>query len=210
MTETTTPIAKCRRCEHAESMHTKHGCRGRTCSCSGWLAGTGRARAPKVVVPTSVKPKPPSTKRNPKTGQVQVSKRSRTEVLLDAKAKAAKAAKLRAQRYPWDYIARECGYSDRGAAYNAVQRELAAIPREAVEELRKVELESLDTAEAALAKRLAKGDTFAVDSMLRIKHLRAKLTGLYDAPKDTGLAEVQQALQEFLAQARQVADKDGD
>jgi hypothetical protein len=109
---------------------------------------------------------------------------------------------MRAARHTWDFIAQECGYADRGSAYNAVQVALAAIPHEAVEELRAIELESLDKAEKALEARVDKGDTYAVDSMLRIKAHRAKLTGLYESPKDTGLGEVKEALREFLADAR--------
>jgi len=158
------------------------------------------ARSPRTKVgPDGRKPAPLSKSKKAAPGELA---RSKTEIALERAANAAKAARLRAQRYGWEHIAQECGYASRGAAYTAVQNELKKIPREAVEELRLVELESLDQAEAALQKRLAKGDTYAVDSMLRIKAQRAKLTGLYEQAPETGLGEVKDALRGFLAGAR--------
>ena len=205
MTAKTTPatVVKCKRCEHSEGRHTKHGCRGVRCSCSGWLAGKPQpVPEPKAKPKLPVVPKKAPTKRNPRTGKVTTAKKSAMQLEVERKLAATKAVKMRTQRYSWDVIAQECGYASRGAAYNAVQRELAEIPREAVEELRAIELDSLDRAEEALQPALAKGSTYAVDSMLRIKAHRAKLTGLIEAPKDTGLGEVKEALAEFLAQAR--------
>jgi hypothetical protein len=54
------------------------------------------------------------------------------------------AANLRSQGWPFERIAGELGYASRGKAYEGVQRALAEIPREGVEELRQMELERLD------------------------------------------------------------------
>jgi hypothetical protein len=54
------------------------------------------------------------------------------------------AANLRGQGHSFERIASELGYASRGKAYEGVQRALAEIPREGVEELRQMELERLD------------------------------------------------------------------
>lgn len=119
----------------------------------------------------------------------------------EAAKRAAKALRLRAMRVSYDEIARQCGYASRGAAHQAVKRALAAIPREAAKELRTSELEGLDIAERALAARLARGDLRAIDRMLRIKDMRAKLTGLYEEHEDSGVDEVRAVLADFMGVA---------
>jgi hypothetical protein len=59
---------------------------------------------------------------------------------------------------------------------------LRDIPREAAEELRRVELETLNELQLALRLKLdEKPSTFLVDSILRVMERRSKLLGL-DAP----------------------------
>ena len=126
---------------------------------------------------------------------------SKTERQIEAAQRAQKALRLRALRHSYDSIAKECGYATRGAAHQAVKRELAKIPREAAKELRQSELEGLDIAERSLARALARGDLRAIDRMLKIKDMRAKLTGLYEQQAETGVEEVAKVLGAFIGAA---------
>lgn len=144
--------------------------------------------------------------------------KSKTERQVDAAERAKKALQLRTMRVSYDIIAKQCGYASRGAAYTAVKRELSRIPREAAKELRVSELETLDTAQRALASRIANGDLGAVDRMLKIMDMRARLTGMYDEIVDTGVDEVRGVLAAWMGQvAKQVeldeledAEREGD
>jgi hypothetical protein len=133
------------------------------------------------------------TKPRPSTGKAAV------EARLNAYEKAKQAAKLRTMRVSWDTIAERVGYSSRGAAYNAVQREIKRIPREAVNELRNVELESLDSLEQGAMRLALAGNLGAIDRVLRIKELRGKYTGVFEAPSDTGVDEVRTVLTAWRA-----------
>lgn len=132
-------------------------------------------------------------------GDTTAGGKSRTQARIDAAARAKKALELRAARVPYDTIARECGYGSRGAAYKAVQRELASLPKEAAKHLRETELESLDTLERAVLSAALRGNLGALDRVLRIKDARARMMGLYEAPEDSGIQEVREALTEFRA-----------
>lgn len=129
--------------------------------------------------------------------------RSRAQVQQENAERARQALQLRTMRTSWESIARQCGYASRGAAFNAVQRELAKIPREAAKELRTAELEALDAAQRAIARQIANGNLRAIDRMLRIMDSRAKLTGLYDNIADTGVAEVNDVLAQWLGKLQQ-------
>jgi hypothetical protein len=128
--------------------------------------------------------------------------------MIDAAERARKAMQLRAMRHSWDTIAKQCGYSSRGAAATAVKRELARIPREAARELRISELETLDAAQRAIATQIAAGSFGAIDRMLRIMDARAKLTGLYEDIVDTGVEEVRDVLAAWLGDVRKRAAVD--
>lgn len=119
---------------------------------------------------------------------------TKTEVSMSAAERARKAMLLRASRHSYDDIAKALGYANRSSAFNAVKRELAKIPREAAKELRVSELESLDIAERAIDKEVARGNLRAIDRKLKIMHSRALLTGLYEEAVDTGVAEVKGVL----------------
>lgn len=56
----------------------------------------------------------------------------------------ADAAALRAKGLSFQRIANELGFSSKAKAYEAVQRALADLPREGIEDLRRMELERLD------------------------------------------------------------------
>jgi hypothetical protein len=109
--------------------------------------------------------------------------KGRTTRDVNAAQRAVLALSLRAQRLSYDEIARRCGYASRGAAHDAVQRELNRVVVENVEELRREEADSLDKLEAICWKRLEeegfeKAQMFAVDRILAIKERRSKLMGL--------------------------------
>jgi len=143
-----------------------------------------------------------------KTAKQNEAGKSRTQITLENKQRAQKALQLRTMRVSWESIAKQCNYASRGAAYNAVQRELQRIPREAAKELRTAELEALDVAQRAIANRIARGDFAAIDRMLRIMDTRAKLTGLYENIVDTGVDEVKGVLQAWLADVEKEVDSE--
>ncbi|UNK71725.1 hypothetical protein [Microbacterium sp. H1-D42] len=125
-------------------------------------------------------PEPPQIKRHRKTGEIVYSKTTTTEVRLRAAQRASAAAEMKAQRFSWDTIAQVLGYKNGPTARKSVERYIERLPMESVNLLRRMELEDLDRAETALADRIEQGDTQAIDTMLKIKHQRARLIGLYD------------------------------
>lgn len=116
------------------------------------------------------------------------------------------AAELRAQRMSYPKIAAQQGCSV-STAYERVKRAIAAVPFEAVEELRRVELESLDELERAAIEvlrtkhiRVDHGRVIEVDGerliddspvlqaiacILRVKQQRARLVPQLEAPSRT-------------------------
>lgn len=132
-------------------------------------------------------PEPPHIHRHRKTGKIVESERTATEIRVNAAQRAAKAAGMRMQGYSWDTIAEKLGYKNGSSARMSVQRYTKRLPMESIEELRQSELASLDIAEAALADRIRNGDIKAIEAMLKIKHQRARTTGLYSAGIDTAL-----------------------
>lgn len=117
----------------------------------------------------------------------------------------AEAAELRSQGLTFKQIADTLGI-DIHSAYDAVQRALRAIVQEPAEELRRLELDRLDTLQRAAMDILERspdmGALQAVDRLLRISESRRKLLGL-DAPTrvDATVHEVTQqdlALQELV------------
>lgn len=68
----------------------------------------------------------------------------------DTAERDAKAAKLRARGLEYADIAREMGYTDKSAAYKAVQRCLRDTLTEPGDELRKLELDRLDAMQRAV------------------------------------------------------------
>lgn len=102
---------------------------------------------------------------------------------INAAERAALAVKLRASKLSYDEIAKRCGYSDRGACYRAVQREMDRVVVENVEELRTEELATLDYLQQQVMPLIEDKDNksrlFAIDRLMRIHEERAKLLGLY-------------------------------
>ena len=92
------------------------------------------------------------------------------------------------------------GYSE-GRAHADVSACLKEINEKTsldTEEYRSLELERLDTAQLAIAKKVQAGDLGAIDRWLRLSERRSKLLGL-DAPVKVDIAEhVQTELEAFL------------
>ena len=106
---------------------------------------------------------------------------------VNAANRVRMALQLRAQRLPWEEVAARAGYSSKGAAHNAVMRELQRTISGDVEVWLNEELASLDYAEAEIwplfLDKKNRGRLFAWDRILAIKERRAKLKGL-DARSD--------------------------
>jgi hypothetical protein len=75
---------------------------------------------------------------------------------ITATEKRCEALELRKGGATFEQIARAVGYSGRGAACNAVQRELAALPRTPAQELLTLELERLDALQRRSGRRRSK------------------------------------------------------
>ncbi|MFI8448236.1 hypothetical protein [Streptomyces erythrochromogenes] len=140
----------------------------------------------------------------PETHQVHDG-RGRFTATLNAAEKAAEAARLRSRGLTYQQIADEVGYTNKGTAYEAVQRVLKEAVTEAGEEVKAVELERLDMMwQAALKVMEARHWTVsqgkvvslnnaplpddgpvlqAIDRLLRIQERRAKLLGLDTATR---------------------------
>lgn len=95
-----------------------------------------------------------------------------------AALRAAQALNLRKLGATYETVARECGYTNRGTAYNAVQRELQRTLQEAADDLRTLEAQRLDDLYRAMIPKALKGDGWSVDRCLRIMERRAALLGL--------------------------------
>lgn len=136
--------------------------------------------------------------------------KTQTQIRAEARAREAKALDLRLLGYSHERIARELGYQHRSAAKKAIDRALAAIPREAAIQLREIELERLDLAQRSLADKIVHGNLGAIDRLIRIMDHRAKLLGLYEPQPDTGIAEITAVLGAWLGKVREADALDGD
>lgn len=87
---------------------------------------------------------------------------------------------LRKAGYTYERIGAQYGVT-RQAVYDVVTRVLKSQQAEAVADLRTLENERLDDMLRAIYAQAVKGDTGAIDRILRIMERRAKLWGL-DAP----------------------------
>ena len=130
---------------------------------------------------------------------------------VNAAQRAQLALRLRAQRLPWDVVAAQAGFASKGAAHNAVMRELQRNIVKDVELARQEELALLDELQAKAFKRLEdprhdKAMLFAVDRLLQISERRSKLLGL-DAPTNGNVFAAQVIVREappgLLGEAKQ-------
>jgi hypothetical protein len=98
--------------------------------------------------------------------------------------KQLKALELRRAGVDFQTIATQLGYTDRGGAWRAVQSALKRGFVEPAADLRQLEAERLDRLQAAVWAAALRGDTKAIDRVLRISDQRARLLGL-NAPTKT-------------------------
>jgi len=95
--------------------------------------------------------------------------------------KQLKALELRKSGVSYDAIAGKVGYRSKKAAFAGVKSALKKTLQEPADEVRKLELERLDTMTLAIANDVRHGNLGAIDRNLRIMKRRAELLGL-DAP----------------------------
>lgn len=103
--------------------------------------------------------------------------------------------KLRIDGLEFDEIAKQTGYQDKSGAYKAYRRAVARIPKPQAEEEINNQLMRLNRAVNALQFKINKGDTFAIDQLIKLEDRRAKLLGL-DAKGD-GPAAGQMIIREY-------------
>lgn len=124
---------------------------------------------------------------------------------IEAAEKRRRALQLRKAGATFDQIAEQVGYSSRGKACEAVQGELADLPKEDAVELRDLELARLDSLLTAMWPKAMNGNGWAVDRVLRIMERRARLAGL-DQPEQiaitTAQGDFETAYQELVAEMR--------
>lgn len=102
--------------------------------------------------------------------------------LVAAQLRQADAARLRVAGMTYGQIARELGYANESAAYNAVKGALRRVTVPAVEELRLIEGERLDLAQQAIWERVLQGELEALRAFLKLSERRARLFGLDQQP----------------------------
>lgn len=93
----------------------------------------------------------------------------------------ADVLKLRRAGFTFDLIAKQLNYSHASGAQKAYVNACKRIVYSEVEEVRAIEMDRLDIAQSAIWQNVLRGDTQAVNSLIRIMERRAKLLGL-DAP----------------------------
>jgi hypothetical protein len=98
-----------------------------------------------------------------------------------AAARRAKAVELRTTGLTYDQIAIELGYANRGTVYRVVSEALKAQTLEAVEELRSLEVERLNSLQVAMWQKAMDGDVPSARAVLRVIMSRCRLLGL-DGP----------------------------
>jgi hypothetical protein len=94
----------------------------------------------------------------------------------------ARAVELAVMGTPYEEIAQEVGYANRGTAWRTVTNALAERTDKGVKELRVLEGDRLDQLQNALWGEAVAGDVKAVDAVLRIIQARVRLFGL-DSPE---------------------------
>lgn len=98
--------------------------------------------------------------------------------LVHMEEKKARILRMRVSGASWSSIAAAEGYKDASGPLNLVKRELRNQVSEAVDDLRAVELARLDEIQRVLWPRVLEGDLDAIDRILRLTALRARLTGM--------------------------------
>lgn len=90
----------------------------------------------------------------------------------------AEVLRLRRGGLTFDMIAQRLGFSHASGAHTAYMNACKRIIRDDVDEIRRIEQDRLDIAQAAIWPRVTTGDSAAINSLIRIMDRRAKLLGL--------------------------------
>src|SRR5215210_7601782 len=100
---------------------------------------------------------------------------------IDTADRASSCLALRRSGASYVQIAQTLGYSNASGAWKACQKAIAATIHEGVADLRQLEGARLDQLQSVLWPRCLRGDLWAIDRVLSIMRVRARLFGL-DAP----------------------------
>ncbi|MDR5713143.1 hypothetical protein, partial [Nesterenkonia flava] len=117
-----------------------------------------------------------------------MARRRTKEELIERRTKATQ---YRAAGMTWEQVANKLDYANKSAAWKDVVPHLQAEHNEAVEHLRVIELERLDQLTKGVFPKALKGDTKAVDAVLKIMARRARYIGGLEVPEEhKGLLKV--------------------
>lgn len=111
------------------------------------------------------------------------------------------AIALRLAGVDWETIAQRLDYASRGAACTDVNRAMEANLgelRDQTKEMRAIEALRLDRLQAAVWSKALKGDTKAVDTVLRVMDRRLRLLGLHQLPNDSDNAAARSMLGQLM------------
>lgn len=92
--------------------------------------------------------------------------------------KERQVVELRQQGLTWLQIADTVGYASQASAYAAFERANRRVVQDGIEDIRKLEQERLNIAQAAIWHEVIQGDLPAVNTLLKIMERRSKLLGL--------------------------------
>jgi hypothetical protein len=100
---------------------------------------------------------------------------------VEAAKRERQAMDLRIAGQTYEQIAESLGYADHSGAYRAIQHGLTRMLKEPAEELRQIELATVNQLQAQWWNRAIAGEKDAADMVLKLMQRRARLLGL-DAP----------------------------
>jgi AraC-like DNA-binding protein len=173
-------------------------------------SGPGR-----VIVPRSARVRAQAHAQNKKTpnhGAKKGRKPGNTSRRILAQEKRRLGLELRKAGATYDQIAERVGYSDASSARRAVERAIQQVPREAVLELKTLQIERLNHMLMALWPKVQMGDTSAINSSLNVMSKIDALEGTEAAKQVDVNVSGQQAImvidgdkQDFIAGMRRMA-----
>ncbi len=100
-----------------------------------------------------------------------------------AAARRARAIELISQGLPYEQVADELGYANKGTVHRLVHQALARETSRAAQQLQRVEAARLDALQVAIWDQATSGDVNAARAATRILLARCRLLGLLDQPK---------------------------
>jgi DNA-binding Lrp family transcriptional regulator len=138
-----------------------------------------------------------------------VRKRRQSQAKAERHSKTMQALQLRASGATYKQIAAALGVSE-PTAWRLVQRESESIIRESAAQVLELELTRLDRLQMAVWPEAINGDAQAIDRVLKIMDMRAKLLGLYDhesqpeqfQPEGVVIISAESSQEEYIAGLR--------